>query len=408
MLTSLPRDQRGPLRILFMLTSMEVGGAETLLVNLIRSLDPTRCVAEVCCLKDPGPLGEEISREIPLHSNLIHGKYDLGVVRRLTELLTEQSVDAVVTVGCGDKMFWGRLAAWRAGTPVVVSALHSTGWPDGVGWLNHRLNAITDAFVAVAAAHGRHLIENERFPRQKVVVIPNGIDVARFHNQCTDVVRQRQLLGLPVHGPLGVMVAALRPEKNHRRFIRVARRVIGQIPMAQFAIVGDGPIRAELEEYALEQGVSDAIHFLGSRADVPEILRASDVFVLTSDNEAAPVSILEASASGLPVIAPDVGSIRELVLDGKTGYVLPHNDELFAQRIVDLFDDSDLLETMGAEGREHVVGHGSLEVMTEGYQSLIERIYDSKVAPAHPQPARSLSPAIHASTLLGTDQPVPH
>ena len=86
----------------------------------------------------------------------------------------------MVTVGAGDKMFWGRLAARRVGVPVIVSALHSTGWPDGVGRLNRLLTPITDAFIAVAASHGRFLIERTGFPADKVAVIPNGVDTQRF------------------------------------------------------------------------------------------------------------------------------------------------------------------------------------------------------------------------------------
>src|SRR5687767_11502577 len=107
----IPLADRGPLRVLFVITSMPVGGAETLLVNLIRRLDRARFEPELCCLKEPGPLGEELAGEIPTHCGFIGHKYDFLVLRRLTRLLRERKIDAVVTVGAGDKMFWGRLAA---------------------------------------------------------------------------------------------------------------------------------------------------------------------------------------------------------------------------------------------------------------------------------------------------------
>ena len=86
----------------------------------------------------------------------------------------------IITVGAGDKMFWGRLAAHLAGVPVIVSALHSTGWPDGVGRINRWLTGITDGFIAVADAHGEFLRDCERFPPERVHVIRNGVDCARF------------------------------------------------------------------------------------------------------------------------------------------------------------------------------------------------------------------------------------
>jgi glycosyltransferase involved in cell wall biosynthesis len=165
---------------MFVITSMPVGGAETLLVNLVRRMDHDRFLPEICCLKAPGPLGEELAKEIPVHSHLLGCKYDVRVLRRLKELFAARRIDAVITVGAGDKMFWGRLAARWAGVPVILSAIHSTGWPDQINWLNRRLTRLTDAFIAVAQPHGEHLVEKEGFPRAKVRVIPNGVDVERF------------------------------------------------------------------------------------------------------------------------------------------------------------------------------------------------------------------------------------
>ena len=131
--------EKQPLRILFLTTSLPVGGAETLLANLVRRMDRTRFAPEIACLKERGPVGEELASEIPVYCHLIRNKYDVGVLFRLARLMKTRNVAAVVTVGAGDKMFWGRLAAWFAKVPVVLSALHSTGWPDGVGRLNRLL-----------------------------------------------------------------------------------------------------------------------------------------------------------------------------------------------------------------------------------------------------------------------------
>ncbi|MEM7315877.1 MAG: glycosyltransferase, partial [Planctomycetota bacterium] len=330
------------------------------------------------CLKEKGPLGEQLSESIPVHSNFIRNKYDVTVVRRLSKLFKSRQVDAIVTVGCGDKMLWGRMAAWHAHTPVIASALHSTGWPDGVGRLNRMLTPITDAFIGVAQAHGQHLVDHEGFPKRKVHVIPNGIDTERFHPNCNDVMSLRSDLGLPLHGPIACIVAALRPEKNHHRFLEAAKVVSEKIPTGHFVIVGDGPMRIELDYYVRENGLKDFVHFLGSRSDIPEILRACDVFVLSSDNEAAPVSILEAMASGLPVVASNVGSIHEMVKNGENGFLVNLEVEEFADRIIGLFDDSEMCERMGHAGREQVVNFGSLETMVRGYEDLLSMLYDQK------------------------------
>src|SRR5262245_7613002 len=125
---------------MFIITSMPVGGAETLLVNLMRRMDRRRFLPELCCLKEFGPLGEVLAQEVPAYQKLIHHKYDYKVIGRVARLLREREIDAVVTVGTGgDKMFWGRLAAWRVGVPVILSALHSTGLPDHVEFPNRLL-----------------------------------------------------------------------------------------------------------------------------------------------------------------------------------------------------------------------------------------------------------------------------
>jgi glycosyltransferase involved in cell wall biosynthesis len=373
-------QDRGPLRVMFLITSMPVGGAETLLVNLIRRLDREAFLPSLCCLKSLGPLGEMLADEIPTHHDLIQHKYDLRVARRLSKLFRNQRIDAVITVGAGDKMFWGRLAAHSAGVPVVLSALHSTGWPDVIGRLNRTrlLTRWTDAFIGVADAHGRYLIKQEGFPAEKVRVIPNGVDVNRFH-PLRDVGALRQELALPHSAPVAGIVAALRPEKNHELFLRAAARVRARIPAAQFLIIGDGPTRDGLDLLATELKLGDAVRFLGTRTDIPELLAALDVFVLTSKIEANPVSILEAMASGKPVIAPRVGSIGDSVVDGQTGFLTDPNDELqVAERLAELFTDTERARRMGEAGRAAVVTRWSLERMVEGYQNLIAEVYSSK------------------------------
>ena len=376
-----PVEDRGPLRVLFALTSMPVGGAEILTTNLIRNMDRDQFVPEVCCLKDPGPLGLQLSREVPVHTNFLAHKLDLFVLPRLMALIHKRQFDAVVTVGAGDKMFWGRLAAWRLRVPVICSALHSTGWPDQVGWLNRRLNSLTDAFIAVAVDHGRYLVDVERFPQDKVHVIPNGIDVRRFQRDIRCGAELRDELGIPRDAPVCGLIAALRPEKNHSLFLRVAARVRQHIPTAHFVLAGDGPIRGQLEQEAALLELHPFVHFLGNHDDVPRILSAMDLFLMTSNNEAKPISILEAMACELPVVATNVGSIFESVEHESTGFLasVGNRDEL-AQRVIDLLANPERAAEMGSRGRSSVEQNWSLERTIQGYQDLIQSVYQRKIS----------------------------
>lgn len=368
-----------PLRVMFLVTSMPVGGAEVLLVNLIRGIDRQRFAPELCCLKERGPLGEELAAEIPVFENLLASKYDLRVLPRLAELFRMRKVDAVITVGAGDKMFWGRIAAYLAGVPVVASAIHSTGWPDGINWLNRRLTRITDRFIGVAEAHGRHLREVEGFPAEKVVVIPNGIDTRRFVPDLASRMEIRMELGIEPTAPVCGIVAALRPEKDHALFLQAARRVVDDCPAARFLIVGDGPQRDEIEALRRELNLESEVILTGNRADIPQLLAGMDLFALTSKNEASPVSILEAMSVGLPIVAPKVGSIPQAVDEGNSGFLVPAGDlDQTSQAIATLLQDPDLRRTMGKRGREKVQAYGSLETMVQGYEDLILAVYRSK------------------------------
>lgn len=372
------KPARRPLHVLFIHSNMPIGGAEVLTANVMRRLDRGRFAPELCCLKERGPLGEILAEEFPVHFGLLSSKYDLRVLSRLTRLLRERQMDAVVTVGAGDKMFWGRLAARRARVPVVLSALHSTGWPDDIGRLNRVLTRTTDSFIAVAPSHGRFLLERERLPANKIAVIPNGVDTWRFA-PVPDADAIRRELGISSTAPVVGTVAALRPEKNHELFLEVARRVVEQLPTARFILVGDGPRRGPLEERARELGIAEKVHFLGSRNDVPRLLSAMDVFALTSHNEANPVSILEAMSATRPVVSTNVGSIFEAVREGKTGFLVPAGDPAtFTERLVGLLVDPLLCQTMGAAGRQMVVERWSVDVMVQGYERLIETIYARK------------------------------
>ena len=260
-----PLADRGPLRVMFVLTSMPVGGAETLLVELVRRMDRGRFLPELCCLKRFDPLGEVLAEEIPAFTGLLAHKYDFRVLWRLARLLRRRRIDAVVTVGTGgDKMFWGRLAGWLAGVPVICSALHSTGLPDHVEFSNRLLAPLTDAFIAVAEPHALHLAAHEGCPAEKIHVIPNGVDVERFHPRWPNPTLHRQW-HLDAEAPAVGIVAALRPEKNHEMFLYVAALVHRKLPAAQFLIVGDGPQRTKLEALAQSLGIAPAVRFLGTR-----------------------------------------------------------------------------------------------------------------------------------------------
>lgn len=367
-----------PLRIQFVLTSLPVGGAETLLVNLIRQMDRLNFQPEVTCLKEPGELGAVIAEMVPVHSKMLGSKWDASVLWRLCKLFRARQTDAVITVGAGDKMFWGRLAAKIAGVPVICSALHSTGWPDGVGRLNRCLTAITDGFIAVASDHARFMIEQEKFPADRVFMIRNGVDTNRFvpNPACRGWLRRE--LAVPENSKIVGIIAALRPEKNHMQFVEAANLVLQRHPETHFVIAGDGPERPRIESAVKRRQLTGNFHLLGCRSDTERILAGLDLFCLTSENEANPVSILEALSCGIAVVAPRVGSIHETVLHGETGFLSdPFSVTSTGEHLSHLLSDQTLAARLGANGRSLVQEQWSLQSMVNGYQDLVEQLYNS-------------------------------
>ena len=241
---------------MFLVTSLPVGGAETLLAELVRRLDRRRFAPEIGCLKERGPLGELLAAEVPVHHDLLANKYDLRVWPRLCGCLRERQIDAVVTVGAGDKMFWGRLAAKRVGVPVILSALHSTGWPDGVGRLNRLLTPITDGFIAVADSHGEFMRTRKRFPAEQDLRDPQRRRHRAVSRPVPDAASVRRELGVGPADPVVSIVAALRPEKNHELFLDWPAACMRHCSDAKFLIIGDGPRREPLEQLAAELGVA--------------------------------------------------------------------------------------------------------------------------------------------------------
>ncbi len=210
-------------------------------------------------------------------------------------------------------------------------------------------------------------------------VIPNGVDTERFRPNREARATLRSQLGIPSGAPVCGIVAALRPEKNHALFLQAAVGIRATNPDTRFLIVGDGPQRARLESLSAEFGISDAVAFLGTRGDVAELLSALDVFLLTSHNEANPVSILEALAVGVPVVATRVGSVPTTVIDGQTGFLAdPGNAQQVAEYVLRILNTPGLAVTLGANGRANVEQHWSLDRMVNGYEELIEEIYRSK------------------------------
>jgi len=227
------------------------------------------------------------------------------------------------------------------------------------------VSTLVHRYIAVSHAMGAQLQRAVLNPR-KVCVVHNAIDVARFSGARDG--RLRAALTGATDRPLIIAIARLHAQKGLEHLIAAAR----QVPEAVFAVAGDGPERGALERAVTREGVSDRFHLLGRRTDIADLLAASDAFVLPSLFEGLPVSVLEAMAAQTPVVASDVPGTREAVIDNVTGLLVePADATALAAGIRRVLIDRALAERLTANGRAHVTAHFSADAMARS----VERVY---------------------------------
>jgi glycosyltransferase involved in cell wall biosynthesis len=221
----------------------------------------------------------------------------------------------------------------------------------------------------------------EGFPADRVQVIYNGIDPGHRPTS-TERLTARAALGVPESALVTGTVGRLDPVKNLHVFLRAHALLLETHPEARAVIVGDGPERAALAAQAAELGIADSVMFTGYRSDARALMAAFDVYVNSSTYEGVSLTILEAMAATLPVIATPVGGNPEVVIDRETGYLVPGQPRLIADAVARLAADPRRRRTMGDAGRWRVMRHFSLARMVSDYAAAYFRPAASATAPA--------------------------
>jgi sugar transferase (PEP-CTERM/EpsH1 system associated) len=235
-----------------------------------------------------------------------------------------------------------------------------------------------DRFVAVSRDLQRWLVEDVRLPARKVITIQNGVDVSRFGIGSSAEARQR--LGISGDRLVIGTVGRLDPVKDQAGLIEAFSRLRGKHSEALLVIVGDGPCREPLAELTARLGLQDRVLLLGERRDIPEILMALDVFVLPSVAEGMSNTVLEAMASGLPVVATRVGGSPELVEEGLTGrLVAPLDPTALAGAIDGYLEDTHLRVLHGKASRQRAVEHFDLHRMARAYADLYTSVLGKRI-----------------------------
>jgi sugar transferase (PEP-CTERM/EpsH1 system associated) len=362
--------------VVYLIHRLRLGGLETVAVELANSLDPERFETSVISFATPDPRQHNLQtsrvRLVTFHKS---DGNDPTVIYHLYRVLRQLRPHIVQTHNWGT-LLEGVVAARCASVPVVVHAEHGT--IQGGRWrlLTQRLLwRAVHKVLCVSQAHRQRLAEAVDFPADDLLPILNGVDTATFTPRPADKETIRAELGLEVD-PLYIgTVGNLRPVKNQALLLQAMQQVCARYSHARVVIIGDGPLREPLGHLAETLGIDKQVHFLGARAEIPELLNAMDIFVLPSLSEGLPMSVLEAMGCGLPVVATRVGGIPEVVVDGQTGLLVASEDaQQLAGALETLVQQADTRMTLGQQGRRRVVVHFSLQRMVREYQTLYESL----------------------------------
>jgi glycosyltransferase involved in cell wall biosynthesis len=359
-------------RVLILNATYVVGGAERNLQLLALHLH-SRFDLHVCSLYQPGEIGEQIREAgIPFHALYGHSRTDWRVLPRFLSLLRRIRPEVLLTVDAPYAVLYAVLAKRLKLARKLVIAVHSFGKikrTREMAFARRFAARATDTLIALAESHRRFLLEEEGWQAHEVVVIPNGVDLQRFTPEGGNL---REQWGLSPNTPAFGVVAGLRPEKNLFRFLRVAQQVLSALVEARAFVVGDGELRHDLETSSQQMQCASRIVFTGALHDIPAVWRSLDVAVLTSDTEVLPMTLIEAAACAVPAVSTDVGAVRDVVLDGQTGFVVPVEDEdTLAERILYLLRHPEERRAMGRRAREHAEAHFDLRQMVERYAQVL-------------------------------------
>ena len=376
------------IRIAFIIDHLRVGGAQRHLLQVVRGLDRSRYAPEMWTAStDPGDLGPVFERTgVPVRTFGIDATMlsprMLAAALRVARDLRARGVQIA-----HGYLFEGNVLAALVGTlgrlPVTLVSKRSLDRYSRIdrrvaAWLSNRL---ADRVLVNAEAVRTLVEEHEWCSPARITAIPNGVDLPKPSADASAEPRSA--------GPVVGMVGRLSWKKGYEFAIDAAGLVRDRIPTARWDIVGDGPLRADLEARAAGDGLGEVVRFLGQRSDVPDLMERFDCFVLSSVIEGMPNALLEAMALGRPVVTTSAGGSAEVVVDGVSGLVVPPRDaRAIADAVTRVLRDPDLAARLGSAAEIRVRDHFGVEAMLsaldELYRSELARAGIAIAAPASP------------------------
>jgi glycosyltransferase involved in cell wall biosynthesis len=356
------------------------GGAERVARDLLVELDPKRFERILFVSRPPrDQTGEQVvaglrRRGVDVRFLRRRFKYDPLAWWPLLRALRRERIDVLHTHAFGQNA-WGSLLGRLAGVPVVIAHEHNRDFNGRVlhPVIDRELIArCAGAMIVVSGEARRRMIQVERVPPERLVLLPNGVQaLPRGDGRAL-----REDLGIGSDDPVVGTVCIIRSEKALDVLVRATALLARGFPRLSVVIAGTGPDRGRVEAVTQQLGLSDRVHFAGARTDVPDVLAAIDVAVICSDYEGSPRSVLEFMDAGKPIVATKVGGIPEAIEDGVHGILVPPRDEAaLAAAIGGVLGDPNGGSEMGARARDRCRREFSLGRTVESLQQLYEELH---------------------------------
>ena len=354
--------------------SLQPGGLENGVVNVVNSLNPDRFRSSVCCLKQAGEFSTRLNTgKVAIYQMGKRGGIDVFLPLKLANLFRRTRPDIVHTRNA-DAFYYGFLGAKIAGVRSVIHSEHGRTFDERRlrYWVQRAFSRYTDAVFSVSEQLKHDLVARVGIPANRIDVLYNGVDFGRFASTQRDQLRGQ--LGVKDDEFLVGSVGRLAPVKNFPLLLRAI--CAPGMDKVIVTLVGDGPERGALEALVRELELSERVRFLGHRDDVADLLAAMDVFVLPSISEGMSNTLLEAMAAGIAVVASNVGGNPEIVRDKVDGLLFESgNVAALRRKLQELLADKVLRMKFGEAGRERVLLDFSLEAMITRYERLYESVF---------------------------------
>ena len=367
-------------KILYLCETLGIGGAEQLLFTTLKYLNRDNFYSIVYCIGKNGKIGDDIEK-IGIRVEALNRKLDLwniGIIWKLVQIFKREKPD-VLHCHLFYANYFGRIATFFVKIPIVIITEHGTHsnfkkfYHHGIDFI---LSLFTNRIIAVSKAVKEYLCKYTSVSPDKISVIYNTIDFEKFEDAySTDKPLVRKKLGFADSNILIGSVSNLAPWKGQYFLLQAFAEVVKFFSQAKLCIVGrnNAGFQSQLEAFTKNSGIQDSVYFLGERRDIPQLMRAFDIFVLPSLTEGLGVSLLEAMYMGLPAVASNIEGIPEIIEDNKDGFLVPAgNSHALAERILMLLSDTDKIKSIGSKARDKIQRY----FLPENYLEKLEAVYN--------------------------------